>query len=113
MNNKKTTQNGWFFSLKGVEIFQVIICLLQYLLLIGHFVPGAVHHSDSWIFLELFPISGIKMPIQTVERAGTVAGFFGRIVGTRVTVVALFFDVVGRGNVGFGTDYTSIGILAQ
>jgi hypothetical protein len=83
------------FSLKSVEIFQVIRCLIQDFLLVAHFVPGFVGHTDPGIFLQLILISGIKVPIETVKWASTMSGFFGTIVSTGVAVIPLLFDVVG------------------
>ena len=82
-------------------------------LLSGHLVPGAVGHANPRVALELGPVAGVEMPVQTVERATVVARLVGRIVAAPAAVRSHLLHVVGRGGIGLGPDDAPIGELAH
>ena len=100
---------------KGFEIGQHRVTTVEQGLLLGsgHLVPRTVDHADARVALEKVPVSGVKMPVEAVERARVVLGFALTPVRAGRTMRPHFVHVVGRRDVRLTAHDASVGELAH
>ena len=75
----------------------------------GHFIKGAIGHSEALVAFEAFAVALEEVPIEVVEGAGFGAGFGGDGVGAGAAIVGHFVDVGTAGAVGFGGEEAAVG----
>ena len=75
----------------------------------GHFIEGAVGHSEALVAFEALAVALEEVPVEVVEGAGFGAGFGGDGVGAGAAIVGHFVDVGTAGAVGFGSEEAAVG----